>query len=143
MVTANGEKVTHGHAYQSNTNPAEWYFTAKIDHTDTVNRLHEIFNDFTIRLEEDVTYAINFKQHIIINLTEENFYLERLRKSMKQSVKQLNQHKHLQNKTPATLLFSKSKLSGYGGGSHREKHEWEVGQRGNYDDVDNGRSIKR
>lgn len=31
MVTANGEKVTHGHAYQSNTNPAEWYFTAKID----------------------------------------------------------------------------------------------------------------
>ena len=31
MVTVNGEKVTHGHAYQSNTNPAEWYFTAKID----------------------------------------------------------------------------------------------------------------
>ncbi len=31
MVTANGEKVTHGHAYQSTTNPAEWYFTAKID----------------------------------------------------------------------------------------------------------------
>ena len=31
MVTANGEKVTHGHAYQSTTNPNEWYFTAKID----------------------------------------------------------------------------------------------------------------
>lgn len=31
MVTANGEKVTHGHAYQSTTNPADWYFTAKID----------------------------------------------------------------------------------------------------------------
>lgn len=29
MVTANGEKVTHGHAYQSKTNPEEWYFTAK------------------------------------------------------------------------------------------------------------------
>lgn len=31
MMTANGEKVTHGHAYQSTTNPADWYFTAKID----------------------------------------------------------------------------------------------------------------
>ena len=31
MVTANGEKVTHGHAYQSKTNPEEWYFTAKMD----------------------------------------------------------------------------------------------------------------
>ena len=31
MVTANGEKVTHGHAYQSKTNPEDWYFTAKMD----------------------------------------------------------------------------------------------------------------
>lgn len=31
MVTADGGKVTHGHAYQSTTNPADWYFTAKID----------------------------------------------------------------------------------------------------------------
>ena len=31
MVTANGEKVTHGHAYQSKQNPEKWYFTAKMD----------------------------------------------------------------------------------------------------------------
>lgn len=31
MVTANGEKVTHGHAYQSKEKPEEWYFTAKMD----------------------------------------------------------------------------------------------------------------
>lgn len=31
MVTVNGAKVTHGHAYQSNKNPEDWYFTAKID----------------------------------------------------------------------------------------------------------------
>lgn len=31
MITANGEKVTHGHAYQSKVNPEDWYFTAKID----------------------------------------------------------------------------------------------------------------
>ena len=31
MVTANGEKVTHGHVYQSKANSEEWYFTAKMD----------------------------------------------------------------------------------------------------------------
>lgn len=31
MVTAAGEKVTHGHAYQSKANSEEWYFTAKMD----------------------------------------------------------------------------------------------------------------
>lgn len=31
MVTVNGEKVTHGHAYQSKVNPADFYFTAKMD----------------------------------------------------------------------------------------------------------------
>ena len=126
-------------------------------YTDAVNRLREIFNDetvtsirsrlheegFTIRQEEDVTYAINFKQHIIINLTEENFNLDRLRKPIKQSVKLLERHKHLQNKKPNTFLSGKGKLCDFGGGSHGEKREWEVGQKSNYDDVDDGRSIKR
>lgn len=31
MVTVNGNKVTHGHAYQSNKNPEDWFFVAKID----------------------------------------------------------------------------------------------------------------
>ena len=31
MVTVNGEKVSHGHAYQSKTNPEDWFFTAKLD----------------------------------------------------------------------------------------------------------------
>ena len=31
MVTINGDKVTHGHAYQSKTNPEDWYFTAKLN----------------------------------------------------------------------------------------------------------------
>lgn len=34
MVTVNGEKVSHAHAYQSNKNPNEWWFTAKIDGND-------------------------------------------------------------------------------------------------------------
>lgn len=31
MVTANGEKVTHGHAYQSTTNPAGGTLPQKIE----------------------------------------------------------------------------------------------------------------
>lgn len=31
LVTVNGEKVTHAHAYQSNKNPDDWFFTAKLD----------------------------------------------------------------------------------------------------------------
>lgn len=31
MVTVNGDRVTHGHAYQSKTNPEDWYFTAKLN----------------------------------------------------------------------------------------------------------------
>ena len=31
MVTVNGEKVTHGHAFQSNQDPDKWYFTARLD----------------------------------------------------------------------------------------------------------------
>lgn len=31
MVTVNGDKVTHGHAFQSTLNNKDWYFTAKIN----------------------------------------------------------------------------------------------------------------
>ena len=31
MVTVNGQKVTHAHAFQSNNNPDTWYFTARLD----------------------------------------------------------------------------------------------------------------
>ena len=31
MVTVNGEKVSHGHAFQSNLDPDKWYFTARLD----------------------------------------------------------------------------------------------------------------
>ena len=31
MVTVNGEKVSHAHAFQSNQDPNKWYFTARLD----------------------------------------------------------------------------------------------------------------
>ena len=102
------------------------------------NRIHE--EGFTIRQEEDATYAINFKQHIIINLTEENFNLQRLKK---QPMKQIERHKHQQSTKHTSHFSGKAKLRDAGGGSHSEKREWEVGQKGNYDNVDDERSIKR
>ena len=123
-------------------------------HTDAVNRLREIFNDetvtsirrqlheegFTICHDEDATYAINFKQHIIINLTEENFNLQRLKE---QRMKQIERYKPQQPTKPTSRFSGKAKLRDAGGGSHSEKREWEVGQKGNYDNVDDERSIKR
>lgn len=116
--------------------------------------MREIFNDetvtsirrqlheegFTICHDEDATYAINFKQHIIINLTEENFNLQRLKE---QRMKQIERYKPQQPTKPTSRFSSKAKLRDAGGGSHSEKREWEVGQKGNYDNVDDERSIKR
>jgi len=123
-------------------------------YTDAVNRLREIFNDenvssvrsrlheegFTIRQEEDATYAINFKQHIIINLTEENFNPEQFKRVKTQTIRQLEQYK--QHQKQALYFSGKPKLRDAGGGSHSEKREWEVGQKGSYDDVDDGYKIK-
>ena len=119
-------------------------------YTNAVNHLHEIFNDesityvrgklkeegFIIRQEEDATYAINFHKHILVNLTEEGFDLNRL-KPQPQS-KQPHQQKATNN--PPTYLV---KLRDSKDGSRSEKREWEVGQKNGYDEVDDGRSLKR
>lgn len=123
-------------------------------HTDAVNKLHEIFDDqeatssirsrlfeegFIIRQEQDATCAINFKQHIIIDLDAEGFntgLVERKPKFQKQfqSPKDISRHKK-----PLRNVG----LHDVGGGSQSEKREWEVGHNGNYDDIDDGRSLKR
>ena len=121
-------------------------------YADAVNRLHAIFEDetvtsvkgglyaegFTIRQDENATYAVNFKQHIIVNLTEEGFDLERLKRK---APKQQRQHP---SATPTHKPRSRYvKLRDSGSGSHSEKREWEVGQRDGYGEVDDGRSLKR
>lgn len=118
-------------------------------HTDAINRLKEIFADETITSvrsslreegfiirQEDATYAINFKNHTIINLSEEGFNLERLKRK---PIKQQQQPKHSANNP----LSRHNKMRDHGEGSHYEKREWEVGQKVNYDDIDDGRSLKR
>lgn len=123
-------------------------------HTDAVNKLHEIFDDqeaassirsrlfeegFAIRQEQDASYAINFKQHIIIDLDAEGFNAELVKRKPKsqkqsQSPKDISRHKK-----PLRNVG----LRDVGGGSQSEKREWEVGHNGNYDDIDNAYTLKR
>lgn len=132
-------------------------------YADSVGRLHEIFNDpevksprsamyqegFIIRQVDDTYYAINFKEHILINLNEEGFEVERVKKKSKKQKrngvplkkskkKTLNPIKSLQRKSHQGL----GKLRKEGVGSHSANREWEVGKNTNYDEVDNGHSMK-
>lgn len=125
--------------------------------------MHEIFNDpevksprsamyqegFIIRQVNDTYYAINFKEHILINLNEEDFDVERVKKKSKKPKRQGVPFKKSKKKTlnPVKSLQRKShqglgKLRKEGIGSHSANREWEVGKKTNYDEVDDGRSLK-
>ncbi len=133
-------------------------------YADSVGRLHEIFSDpevkfprsamyqegFIIRQVDDTYYAINFKEHILINLNEEGFDVERVKKKSKKQKRQGVPFKKSKKKTlnPIKSLQRKShqglgKLRKEGIGSHSANREWEVGKKTNYDEVDDGRSFKR
>ena len=133
-------------------------------YADSVGRMHEIFNDlevksprsamyqegFIIRQVDDTYYAINFKEHILINLNEEDFDVERVKKKSKKPKRQGVPFKKSKKKTlnPVKSLQRKShqglgKLRKEGIGSHSANREWEVGKKTNYDEVDDGRSFKR
>ena len=128
-----------------------------------MSKLHGIFNDpevksprsalyqegFIIRQVDDSYYAVNFKEHILINLNEAGFDVERVKKtskkqkrngvSFKKSKKTLNPIKSLQQKSHQGL----GKLRKESVGSYSANREWEVGKKTDYNDVDDGRSFKR
>ena len=132
-------------------------------YADAVSKLHGIFNDpevksprsalyqegFIICQVDDSYYAVNFKEHILINLNEAGFDVERVKKtskkqkrngvSFKKSKKTLNPIKSLQQKSHQGL----GKLRKESVGSHSANREWEVGKKTDYNDVDDGRSFKR
>lgn len=131
------------------------------NYADAVNKLHGIFNDpevksprstmyqegFIIRQVDDTYYAINFKEHILINLNEEGFDVERVKKKSKKQKRKGTPFKKSSKLNPIKSLQQKShqglgKLNKKGIGSHSANREWEVGKNSNYDEVDNGRSLK-
>ena len=108
------------------------------EEADTSVRSRLYAEGFIIRENGGSTYAINFKRHILINLTEEGFDLDRLKR--KSSKKQTNK---VPVRNAARPHSHHVKLRDAGGGSQSEKREWEVGHKGNYDEIDDGRSLKR
>lgn len=95
---------------------------------------------FIIRQEEDTVYAINFQEHVIVNLTEEGFNLDCLKWKPQTQNRPVPQTKN----QAGSKLPRLPKFKDGGGGSQSEKREWEVGQKGNYyDAVDDERTLKR
>lgn len=71
MVTVNGEKVTHGHAFQSNLNPDKWYFTARLDG-----------NQLRPQLMKPEDVAAYQKREITIEALMQNYYPTKLQKKV-------------------------------------------------------------
>lgn len=120
-------------------------------YNEAVSRLREIFADetvsvkaglyaagFTLREQDGTAFAIDFRRHIIVNLTDEGFDTKRLRR--KTTSKQMQ----TPSRTKATHRpFRLTGLKDAGGGSQSEKREWEVGRKDNIDDIDSGQLLKR
>ena len=71
MVTVNGEKVTHGHAFQSNLNPDKWYFTARLDG-----------NQLRPQLMKPEDVAAYQKRETTIEALMQNYYPTKLQKKV-------------------------------------------------------------
>ena len=93
---------------------------------------------FTLREQDGTAFAIDFRRHIIVNLTDEGFNLERLKRKAAPGQRQTPSR----TKT-AHRPFRLTGLKDAGGGSQSEKREWEVGRKDNSDDIDSGQQLKR
>ena len=71
LVTVNGEKVTHGHAFQSNLNPDKWYFTARLDG-----------NQLRPQLMKPEDVAAYQKREISVETLMQNYYPTKLQKKV-------------------------------------------------------------
>lgn len=71
MVTVKGEKVTHGHAFQSNLNPDKWYFTARLDG-----------NQLRPQLMKPEDVAAYQKREISVETLMQNYYPTKLQKKV-------------------------------------------------------------
>ena len=91
---------------------------------------------FILKETDDTVFAVNFKEHLIIDMKTEGFDLKRLKKKPKKSQKMKQLVRKVGNNP------GKSKFHDVGGGSGSDNREWEVGRNG-YDRVDDGKSMKR
>lgn len=97
--------------------------------------------------DKPALYAVNFKDHSIVELNKEDFdltLLKRPTKADKMKRKALRLGKKLIRKTVRTVGGLKMPVRPKdAGGSNDGNREWEVGRKGGYDDVDDGSKLKR
>ncbi len=92
------------------------------------------------RTESGDIFAVNFKEHIIIDLRAEGFDLSRL--DYKPGKKEHPQVQKPQVKSAKPDKSGVRPLRDAGGGAVDSNREWEVGNNRNYDDIDDDRSLK-
>lgn len=98
--------------------------------------------------DEPALYAVNFKNHTIVELNKEEFDLTRLQRPSK-----FDKTKRKMAKVTRKTVRKAAKLMGKvkraiqpkdaGGGSTDSNREWEVGRKDGYGEVDNGQNMKR
>ena len=92
------------------------------------------------RTESGDILAVNFNEHIIIDLRAEGFDLTRLdyKPKKKEQPKVQNTKEHRSQPMKSGIR----PMRDAGGGASDSNREWEVGHKSNYDDIDDGRSLK-
>lgn len=129
----------------------------KQESAQAVNQLRGIFNNTALdykelksairesgfqihRIESGDILAVNFNKHIIIDLRAEGFDLTRLDyKPKKREQAQIQKPAIHQSQHRKSSIRP---LRDAGGGASDSNREWEVGNKSNYDDIDDGRSLK-
>lgn len=97
------------------------------------------------RTEAGDILAVNFNKHIIIDLRAEGFDLTRLDYKPKKKEHTKKEQPTVQKPKERQSQPRKSgirPLRDAGGGASDSNREWEVGHKSNYDDIDDGRSLK-
>ena len=103
----------------------------------------DIYLDYIPQFANIPYYKLEWDPDVIVEPTLKERQMRNGETAEKLSVKQIERQKY-QQQTKSTSHFSgKTKLRDVGGGSHSEKREWEVGQKGSYDDIDDGNSMKK
>ena len=121
----------------------------------TVNQLKKIFSDtsdeelmekihedgFKLVIVDDQTYCIDFANRCIINLEKYGFETKRLyARKAGDSVSRFKIQPEINDHGTGRNI---RKVANQNGGSADNNREWEVGSKGNYDDIDDEQRLKR
>ena len=102
-------------------------------------------NGFVVKTIGDQTFAINIRSKNIVNLTELGFDISEIQKIHRQQ--QLadirnGQHHRCNKKGKSESGVGAHRYRDVGGGSHTDNREWEVGNNGDYDSIEESKRLK-